>query len=40
MKTSNDVEIVDLTKKQEEFAEEQSKLIELSQIVEQKGSNN
>nr|ACI90338.1 hypothetical protein [Philodina roseola] len=34
--TTNDAELVELTKKQEELAEEQAKLIELSQIVEQK----
>lgn len=38
--TSNENEIVRLTKLQEETAEEQSKLVELSQIVEQKGSKN
>lgn len=38
--TSNENEIVRLTKLQEETEEEQSKFVELSQIVEQKGSKN
>ena len=35
--TSNETDQNDLTRKQEEFAEEQAKVIELTQIVEQKG---
>ena len=34
---SNENDLNDLTKKQEEISDEQAKLVELTQIVEQKG---
>jgi dsDNA-binding SOS-regulon protein len=36
--TSNENDLIDVTKKQEELSDEQAKLVELTQIVEQKGS--
>jgi hypothetical protein len=36
--TSNENDLIDLTKKQEEISDEQAKFVELTQIVEQKGS--
>ncbi len=38
--TSNENDLIDLTKKQEEISDEQAKFVELTQIVEQKGSKN
>ena len=35
--TLNDTDRIELTKKQEEISDEQAKLTELTQIVEQKG---
>jgi len=35
--TSNENDLNDLTKKQEEISDEQAKFVELTQIVEQKG---
>ncbi len=34
---SNENDLIDCTRKQEEISEEQAKLVELTQIVEQKG---
>ncbi len=38
--TSNENDLLDFTKKQEEISDEQAKLLELTQIVEQKGLKN
>ena len=37
LKTSNEIDLIELNRKQEEIVDEQAKLVELTQIVEQKG---
>ena len=38
MTRSNENDVIEFTRKQEEASDEQSKLMELTQIVEQKGT--